>query len=86
VFRFDGNQYSGTDIKEINRRTKLFSGEKEQPLQVIVNFGTFYLLTVPAERVPRSMRLLPNSRMPATEHRPRNPQYGDVCRVRLRKR
>ena len=48
--RNPADQYSGTDIKEISRRTKLFGGEKEQMLQVIVNVGTFYSLTVPAER------------------------------------
>lgn len=48
--RNPADQYAGTDIKEISRRTKLFGGEKEQLLQVIVNVGTFYSLTVPAER------------------------------------
>lgn len=48
--RNPADQYSGIDIKEISRRTKLFGGEKEQLLQVIVNVGTFYSLTVPAER------------------------------------
>jgi hypothetical protein len=48
--RNPADQYSGTDIKEMSRRTKLFGGEKEQLLQVIVNVGTFYSLTVPAER------------------------------------
>jgi hypothetical protein len=38
------------DIKEVSRRTKLFGGEKEPLLQVIVNVGTFYSLTVPVER------------------------------------
>ena len=49
VFRIDGIN-GGTDIKEISCRTKLFGGDKEQLLQVIVNVGTFYSLTVPAER------------------------------------
>jgi hypothetical protein len=48
--RNSADRYSGTEIKEISRRTKLFGGEKEQVLQVIVNVGTFYMLTVPAER------------------------------------
>lgn len=48
--RNPADQYSGIDIKEISRRTKLFGGEKEQLLQVIVNVGTYYSLTVPAER------------------------------------
>jgi hypothetical protein len=48
--RNPADQYSGTDIKETTRKTKLFGGEKEQLLQVIVNVGTFYSLTVPAER------------------------------------
>jgi len=47
--RNPADQYSGTDIKEISRRTKIFGGEKEQLLQVIVNVGTFYSLTVPAD-------------------------------------
>jgi hypothetical protein len=41
---------AGTDIKAISRRKKIFGGEKEELLQVIVNVGTFYSLTVPAER------------------------------------
>lgn len=48
--RNPADQYSGIDIKEISRRTKLFGGDKEQLLQVIVNVGTYYSLTVPAER------------------------------------
>ena len=40
----------GTQIKEFSRRKKLFGGEKEHLLQVIVNVGTFYSLKVPAER------------------------------------
>jgi hypothetical protein len=48
--RNPADQYSGTDIKETTRKTTLFGGEKEQLLQVIVNVGTFYSLTVPAER------------------------------------
>jgi hypothetical protein len=47
--RNPADMYSGTDIKEITRRKKLFGGEKEVLLQVIVNVGTFYSLTVPAE-------------------------------------
>lgn len=43
-------QYSGTQINEISRRTKLFGGEKEQLLQVVVNVGTFFSVTVPAEK------------------------------------
>ena len=37
-------------IKEISRRTTLFSGEKEALLQVLVNVGTFYSLTISATR------------------------------------
>ena len=48
--RNPADQYSGTQIKECSRRKKLFGGEKEQLLQVIVNVGTFYSLHVPAER------------------------------------
>ena len=48
--RNPADQDSGIDIKEISRRTKLFGGDKEQLLQVIVNVGTYYSLTVPAER------------------------------------
>ena len=48
--RNPADQYAGTDIKEISRRTKLFGGEKQQMVQVIVNVGTYYSLTVPAER------------------------------------
>jgi len=47
--RNPADKYSGTDIKEITRRKKIFGGEKEGLLQVIVNVGTFYSLTVPAE-------------------------------------
>jgi len=48
--RNPADQYSGTQIKEISRRKKLFGGEKEDLLQVIVNVGTYYMLTVPAEQ------------------------------------
>jgi hypothetical protein len=48
--RNPADKYAGTDIKQITRRKKLFGGEKEELLQVIVNVGTFYSLTVPAER------------------------------------
>ena len=47
--RNPADQYSGIQINEISRRKKLFGGEKEQLLQVIVNVGTFYSLTVPAD-------------------------------------
>jgi hypothetical protein len=48
--RNPADKYAGTQIKEFTRRKKLFGGEKEQLLQVIVNVGTFYSLNVPAER------------------------------------
>ena len=48
--RNPADRYSGPQIKEFSRRKKLFGGEKEQLLQVIVNVGTFYSLNVPAER------------------------------------
>lgn len=48
--RDPADRHSGTQIKEFSRRKKLFGGEKEQLLQVIVNVGTFYSLNVPAER------------------------------------
>ena len=48
--RNTADQYSGTQVKEFSRRKKLFGGEKEQLLQVIVSVGTFYSLNVPAER------------------------------------
>jgi hypothetical protein len=48
--RNPADKYAGTDIKEITRRKKIFGGEKEELLQLIVNVGTFYSLTVPAER------------------------------------
>jgi hypothetical protein len=48
--RNPADKYSGTDIKEISRRKKIFGGEKEELLQVIVNVGTYYSLTVPAEK------------------------------------
>ena len=48
--RNPADKYAGTQIKEFSRRKKLFGGEKEQLLQVIVNVGTFYSLNVPAER------------------------------------
>ena len=47
--RNPADKYSGTDIKEITRRKKIFGGEKEVLLQLVVNVGTFYSLTVPAE-------------------------------------
>ena len=48
--RNPADQYAGTEIKEISRRTKLFGGEKQQFFQILVNVGTFYSLTVPVER------------------------------------
>jgi hypothetical protein len=48
--RNPADRYAGTQIKEFSRRKKLFGGEKEQLVQVIVNVGTFYSLNVPAER------------------------------------
>jgi len=48
--RNSADRYSGTHVKEFSRRKKLFGGEKEKLLQVIVNVGTFYSLNVPAER------------------------------------
>lgn len=48
--RNPADQYAGTDIKEITRRTKLFGGEKEALLQLTVNVGPFYSLMVPADR------------------------------------
>jgi len=48
--RNPADKYAGTDIKEITRRKKIFGGEKEELLQIIVNVGTFYSLTVPSER------------------------------------
>lgn len=48
--RNPADKYAGTDIKEVTRRKKIFGGEKEELLQIIVNVGTFYSLTVPAER------------------------------------
>lgn len=48
--RNPADMYSRTQINEFSRRKKLFGGEKEQLLQVIVNVGTFYSLNVPAER------------------------------------
>jgi hypothetical protein len=48
--RNPADQYSGTQIKEISRRKKLFGGDKEELLQVVVNVGTFYTLTVPVEQ------------------------------------
>lgn len=44
------DKYAGTDIKEISRRKKLFSREREELLQLTVNVGTFYSLIVPAEK------------------------------------
>jgi hypothetical protein len=38
--RNPADKYSGTDIKAISRRKKIFGGEKEELLQVIVNVGT----------------------------------------------
>jgi hypothetical protein len=48
--RNPADQYSGVQIKEFSRRKKLFGGEKEHLLQVIVNVGTFYSLNVPVEQ------------------------------------
>ncbi len=48
--RNPADKYAGTDIKEISRRKKLFSSEREELLQLTVNVGTFYSLIVPAEK------------------------------------
>lgn len=48
--RNPADKYSGTDVKEISRRKKLFGGEREELLQLTVNVGTFYSLIVPAEK------------------------------------
>ncbi|MBB2992768.1 hypothetical protein FHR72_004272 [Mycolicibacterium iranicum] len=48
--RNPADQYSGTKVEEFSRRKKLFGGEKEHLLQVIVSLGTFFSLKVPAER------------------------------------
>jgi hypothetical protein len=48
--RNPADQYTDTRIEELTRRKRLFGGEKEHLLQVIVNVGTFYSLMVPAER------------------------------------
>lgn len=48
--RNPADQYSGTKVEEFTRRKKIFGGEKEHLLQVIVSVGTFYSLKVPAER------------------------------------
>ncbi|BBX02837.1 hypothetical protein BST36_03780 [Mycolicibacterium moriokaense] len=48
--RNPADKYSGTDIKEISRRKKLFGGEREELLQLTISVGTFYSLIVPAEK------------------------------------
>lgn len=48
--RNPADRYSGTDVKELTRRTKIFGGAKEELLQVTVNVGTFFSITVPSEK------------------------------------
>ncbi|MEN4473591.1 hypothetical protein [Mycolicibacterium cosmeticum] len=50
IGRNPADKYSGTDIKELSRRKKLFGGEREHLLQLTIGVGTFYSLMVPAER------------------------------------
>ena len=50
IGRNPADKYSGTDIKELTRRKKLFGGEKEHLLQLTIGVGSFYSLIVPAEK------------------------------------
>ena len=50
IGRNPADKYSGTDVKEISRRKKLFGGEREHLLQLTIGVGTFYSLMVPAEK------------------------------------
>ncbi|MDX1875541.1 hypothetical protein SBI67_25760 [Mycolicibacterium sp. 120266] len=50
IGRNPADKYSGTDIKELSRRKKLFGGEREHLLQLTIGVGTFYSLMVPAEK------------------------------------
>ena len=50
IGRNPADKYSGTDIKELSRRKKLFGSEKEHLLQLTISVGTFYSLIVPAEK------------------------------------
>lgn len=50
IGRNPADKYSGTDVKELTRRKKLFGGGKEHLLQLTISVGTFYSLMVPAEK------------------------------------
>lgn len=52
------HRYSGTDVKELSRRKKLFGGEREHLLQLTIGIGSFYSLIVPAEKRPEVDALL----------------------------
>lgn len=48
--RNPASQYTETKINEMSRRKKIFGGEKEELLQVIVGVGTYFSVTVPAAK------------------------------------
>jgi hypothetical protein len=50
IGRNPADKYSGTDVKELSRRKKLFGSEREQLIQLTIGIGTFYSLIVPAEK------------------------------------
>ncbi|MBX7433580.1 hypothetical protein JDV09_15890 [Mycobacterium sp. Y57] len=58
VGRNPADRYSGTDVKELSRRKKLFGGEREHLLQLTIGIGSFYSLIVPAEKRPEVDALL----------------------------
>lgn len=69
IGRNPADKYTGTDVKELTRRKKLFGGEKEHLLQLTISIGTFYSLMVPAEKrseVDALLRELDAARQRAT--------------------
>jgi hypothetical protein len=49
--RFPLEEFKGATVNELSRRKKILFGEKEELLQVLLNFGTATVsIQVPAER------------------------------------
>jgi hypothetical protein len=50
IARVPAADYRGLEVKDVNRRKKLFSGEREELVQLTIDVGTFIGFTAPAEK------------------------------------
>jgi hypothetical protein len=50
VARVPAADYRGLEVKDVNRRKKLFGGEREELLQLTIDVGTFIGFTAPGEK------------------------------------